>query len=181
MTQKLSWNDRFALIDAYKPSDDAICSAFSVSSDELATARELRSSGTFTANEKFNVADYSDVFTISASKSVNRKEPSVDNKARTSSVTKIKKLDNTSPGKAESATKKTVLPKKRGRKGDKIVKAFAAIPTTPVSVEDFAKDHNVSVAVLRQNKRFDKSPELGAIQVKKDKESKRLMIWRDKQ
>lgn len=84
----------------------------------------------------------------------------------------------TSHTKPESATKSTPVAKKRGRQSNKIANAFASLTSTPVSVESYAKEHGVSVAVLRQAKRFDKSGAVGQVHVKKDKESGSLMIWR---
>lgn len=157
----LSWNDRFALIDHFKPTDSAICSAFNVTQDELNTARDMRSSGTFIPTPDIDVSAYSKMF-----ESV--KTPS----GMTSTV-------RNTDEKPATATKKAKEPKKRGRKGSKISNAFASVPSEPTPVEDFAKEHGVSIAVLRQGKRFDKNPELGLVKVKKDKESKTLMIWRE--
>jgi hypothetical protein len=162
----LSWNDRFALIDHFKPTDEQICTAFHLSADELSVARQLRDQGTFIASQNFDVQKYQNLFTPSASQ------------------TKSTATIHTKP---ETATKKSVIkvPQKRGRKGNKIQAAFLAIPTTPMSVESFIKDHNVSVAVLRQSKRFIQSMEptiqqqIGKINVRLDKESKKLMIWKE--
>ena len=86
----------------------------------------------------------------------------------------------TSIAKPQTATKPTSIPKKRGRKGDQVVKAFAAIPATPVDVNKFAADQGVSLHVLRQSKRFDPNPSLGKVRVAKDKATKTLMISRIK-
>ena len=82
--------------------------------------------------------------------------------------------------KPQTATKVTKTPAKRGRKGENVVKAFAAIPTTPVDVDTFAKEQGVSLHVLRQSKRFDSNPSLGKVRVAKDKATKKLMICRVK-
>lgn len=173
-SKTMSWNDRFALIDHYKPNDDAACSAFGVTQDELKTAREMRSAGAFTATPDIDVKSYANLFSAAAPAAAS----STTKTSRRGGATRTKKT-TTTKGKPATATKKTKEPKKRGRKGDKIATAFAAIPTDPTPVEDFASDHGVSIAVLRQSKRFDKSPELGAVRVKKDKETKTLMIWRE--
>lgn len=76
--------------------------------------------------------------------------------------------------------------KRRGRKGSKIENAFKAIPVEPIPAEQFASEHNVSLAVLRQSKRFDTVSE-GTVHIRKvptgkmdanDKKIKQLMIWR---
>jgi hypothetical protein len=77
----------------------------------------------------------------------------------------------------QSASRRIRTPKKRGRKGTKIVEAFQAIPAKPTPAERFAAEHNVSVAVLRQSKRFD-SEGSAPVHVKRDKDSGLLMIWR---
>lgn len=80
----------------------------------------------------------------------------------------------------QTATKPTKIPAKRGRKGDNVVKAFAAIPSTPIDVNKFAAEQGVSLHVLRQSKRFDPNPDLGKVRVAKDKTTKTLMISRVK-
>ena len=163
----LSWNDRLALINAYKPSDAAICSALSITPDELHTAREMEANGHFVATKDLDVAAYSNLF--------------VEESISTPSVTipgseSISKPTVSQP--PATATKQIKVPKKRGRKGDNILKAFKAIPVNPTGALPFASDHSVSLAVLRQAKRFDKT-DLGTVRVKKDKTTKELMIWRE--
>ena len=160
-TKSLSWNDRLALINAYKPSDSAVCSAFGVSSDELQTARDLEQAGTFSPTKDLDVASYSQVFGAPTGAAV---------------MGGVVKPKASQP--AATATKKVVAPKKRGRKGSNIKTAFSAVPSTPVTATDFAKSHNVSIAVLRQGLRFDTTG-LGKVRVKKDKTTKNLMIWRE--
>lgn len=168
----MSWNDRLALLDHYKPSEGLACSALGVTADELATAREMQASGTFTPTPNLDVGAYASLFpadkpaTISGATST--KAPKRD-----SGTTSI------AADKPATATKPIKAPKKRGRKGDKIVNAFGAIPANPTPAEDFATKHSVSLAVLRQSKRFDPTPDKGPVRVKKDKESKTLMIWRE--
>lgn len=76
----------------------------------------------------------------------------------------------------------TRVPKKRGRKGTKIAQAFQAITDTPVPVEDFLADHGISLAVLRQHKRFDKTdlPKVivKKIRLKEGDTDKTLCVWR---
>lgn len=189
-SKTLSWNDRFALLDHFKPSDADACSAFGVTQSELDTARDMRTAGAFTASPDVDVASYSTMFgiqaapkTASASTSSTSATPSKSSttttKAKKSGATSITKTGKSGGAKPETATKKVKEPKKRGRKGDKIANAFAAIPASPTPVEAFASSNNVSLAVLRQSKRFDPNPDLGTVHVKKDKESGTLMIWRE--
>lgn len=175
-SKTLNWNDRFALLDHYAPSDEQACSAFSVTPDELKTARDMRSAGAFTATPDIDVNAYGNLFATASA--VPASTPSTKTPSRRGGVTSTTKT-STTESKPATATKKSKEPKKRGRKGNNIAKAFAAIPTTPTPVEKFANDYGVSVAVLRQSKRFDTSSSAGAVRVKKDKESKTLMIWRE--
>jgi len=167
----LNWSDRFALIDKYSPSDEVICNTLGLNTDELNTARDLRASGNFQAASEINVDEYADMFKNAA------KTESVTAPARNSGITSHVKptIKTTAP---LTSTKPVKESKKRGRKGSKISEAFIAIPTTAIPAEQFATDHSVSLAVLRQSRRFDKSG-LGPVRVKKDKETKQLMIWRE--
>jgi len=125
----LSWGQRFALIEAYKLSAEAACEAFGVTTEELTTASDLKGKGIFKIDTVMDVAPYGELF----------------------GVAPVAKAPRT----AGPATKKVATPKKRGRKGDKITTAFLAVPVTPVSVEAFMSEFGVSLAVLRQAKRFD--------------------------
>jgi hypothetical protein len=180
----MSWNDRFALINHYKPTDEQIYAAFNVDSNELNTARSLLAQGTFIANPQIDVAKFSDIFAAptasAATVATTATKPAVK-------ATKPagKKSGATVHAKPESATKKAKVPQKRGRKGDKIQRALQAVTTTPVSVDSFIKQYGVSLAVLRQSKRFLEkmdttvSKKIGKINVRQDKSSKQLMIWRE--
>lgn len=88
------------------------------------------------------------------------------------------KTTTTTTSKPQTASKKPKELKKRGRKGSNILDAFKAVPSTPIPVEEFAQKQGVSVAVLRQAKRFDTTGIDGRVHVKKDKDSKTLVIWR---
>lgn len=163
----LSWSDRFALIDHYTPTDDIICKTFNLTPNELDTARSLRAQGTFVANPSLDVAKYSAMFTHPTPSAI----PVIARAAKTGGATV-----HTRP---ESATKQPHIPQKRGRKGTKIIDALRAVPTTPVPVDQFSQQHDVSVAVLRQAKRFtENATDIGIINVKQDKATKQLMIWR---
>jgi len=175
--KKLNWSERFALIDRYKPSDENICSALNVTTDELVTARHLRSAGTIQVSKDLNVDNYAKMFSGMSVAPTTKAAPAPTRAAKKSTVTTHKKTaGSVAP---TTATKAVREPKKRGRKGTKIAEAFIAIPSTPVPVEEFASKNNVSLNVLRQSKRFDKSGTVGAVRVKKDKESGMLMIWRE--
>ena len=69
--------------------------------------------------------------------------------------------------------------KKRGRKTNRIQVAYANIPYTPIELDTFIKKYNVSQAVMKQHKRFDPFPEKGRIIIKKDKQTKKVFIWRE--
>lgn len=170
---KLSWGEQFALIDHYNPSDEQVAQAFGVTQAELNTARALRAAGTISVAKNVDVEKYSDVFTPTVANT----SPSVTNTK--SQTTKTSTATSTTVRPPETATRRVIAPKKRGRKGTKIAQAFQSIPTSPVPVEDFAKEYNVSIPVLRQSKRFDTSPELGDVRVKLNKDSGQLMIWRE--
>ena len=163
----LSWNDRLALIHAYKPSDTVICNALGITQDELHTARGMEANGHFVATKDLDVSAYSDLF----------QEDSISVPKTSTGETGSVSIPTSSQPPA-TATKVVVLPKKRGRKGDNILKAFSAIPATPTGALPFASEHAVSLAVLRQAKRFD-CIGTGVVRVKKDNVSKELMIWRE--
>lgn len=196
MTPNLSWNDRFALIDHFMPSDAQTCAVFGLTQDELDTARDLRAAGTFTGSPNFDYAPYVDAFAaayVPPSGSV----PTIANSGKPPALAVTKadmdgklvptaiKSTATVHARPETATKRVKTPQKRGRKGDKITKALLAVPTTPVPVDQFGKTHGVSLAVLRQSKRFMEGMDaataslIGKVNVRQDKNTKRLMIWRD--
>jgi len=91
----------------------------------------------------------------------------------TSHVLNQPQTDESAP---ETATR---VQKKRGRKGDKIAKAFLNIPSTPVNFEEYATKCQVSPNVLRQIKRHDQYKDSGKVFVRKNKELKTMMIWRE--
>lgn len=169
-TAHLSWPDRFALVDHYNPTDDAIMEAFDLTAKELETARQLRSSGTFTASSTIDVDSYDGIFYGVPSRATNGGNDGATVHAR--------------PETATRKVKTKPAPQKRGRKGDKITNAFLAAPTTPVPVTAFMEQHGVSLAVLRQAKRFidkmdaDTQAKIGKVVVKQDKVTKQLMISR---
>lgn len=156
---ELGWAERFAVIDALEPTDEQIQTAFDIDADELATARELREAGQFAEIdiEEMNI----DLDALSAAFAELATAVVED-------VTATAETTEDEPAVAPTtATAPVRTPKKRGRKGDKIVKAFTAIPSTPVDAIAFANEHNVSLNVLRQAKRFDKTGIEGRVRVKK--------------
>lgn len=196
----MSWNDRFALIDHYAPADTAVCAAFNLTQDELDTARTLRAAGTFSSNPNVDFARYKNVFVNVAPAAPSPVETSTSRIVGLGSpdpypITKeqIDRGDSaygvkgsaTIHTKPETASKRPKVPQKRGRKGDKIIKALTSIPTTPVSIEGFMEEYGVSLAVLRQSKRFIEKLEpaiqaqIGRVNVRQDKQTKKLMIWRE--
>jgi hypothetical protein len=168
----MNWPDRFALIKHYSPTDAQVCAAFGLTQDELDTARQLEAAGTFRASANLDVARYANVFTV-------------DGSAPTATVTIKPKSGQTTFVKPETASKKVKVPQKRGRKGDKITVALSAVPTTQTPVDTFISQYGVSLAVLRQAKRFmsklpaDQAAAIGKINVRQDKATKQLMIWRE--
>ena len=154
----MGWGERFAIMEKFNLDDAAATSAFGVSADELSTARELMAAGVISPAHN------------------------VDYSAYEQSLRGVTRPDTDTPPsptvKPVTATKPTKTPKKRGRKGDKIAKAFLAVPTDPTDAEAFAAEHSVSMAVLKQSKRFDKSG-LPPVKVRKDKASGKMMIWRE--
>lgn len=171
----LSWNDRLTLIDHFKPSAQKAAEVFGVSEGELTVAQDLRKKGQFPANPQLDVASYSSLF---ASADGNPSGGTDGISTVTSVKAPSRKTTVTSTKAPESASAPVREAKKRGRKGDNILKAFSSIPATPVPAEAFAKEYGVSLAVLRQSHRFDKVGG-GSVRVKKDKASKTLMIWRE--
>lgn len=141
---QLSWGQRFSLIDAYHLSAAVACETMGVTEDELNTALELKDKGIFKIDNVMDTAPFGELFGA---------EPA---------ARKIVKPSGPS-------TKRLAEPKKRGRKGDKITNAFLAVPVTPTPIEDFMSTHGVSLAVLRQAKRFDTTDlaEVRPVRVKK--------------
>lgn len=163
-SKSLSWNDRIAIIERFKPTDSEIIKEMGVTQDELDTARVLQNTGIVVPTPDLDLDSYATMFGGIASVI----KPTTKKPASTTVATP-----------AQTANKSIKLPQKRGRKGDKISIAFNAIPTTPISADQFATDNGVSLAVLRQSKRFDPAPELGNVRVKKNKSTKTLEIWRE--
>jgi len=150
----LGWGSRLALIDHYEASDEQASAAFDIPVDEIETARELRDNGG-AANMpvEINLEEHGNPF---------------------SGATSVVMPGSREP--AQTSTRVEPEPKKRGRKGTKINEAFASIGTDPIPAEQFATDRNVSLNVLRQAKRFDRTG-LGRVRVKKVDGT--LMVYRE--
>jgi hypothetical protein len=170
----MSWSDRFALMEHYKPTDAQVCAAFGLTNDELQTARQLRDAGTFKATPNYDVAKYTNVFTADGTATI-----------PDTSVKSSKTGGATTFTRPETASKKAKVPQKRGRKGDRIQQALTAVPLTPTPIDAFMQQYSVSQAVLRQSKRFLAkldpaiAAKIGKINVRQDKTTKQLMIWRE--
>jgi len=170
--KSFTWNDRLTLISHFKPTDEQACEVFGITQPELDVARNQLKSGVFALSTTLDVDSYGTLFASSDT------AETPDTVTSTKAPVRTKPTVTSTKAAPETATAKVREPKKRGRKGDKITQAFSSIPTSPTAAEDFAKAHGVSIAVLRQSKRFD-TVGGGTVKVKKDKTSKTLMIWRE--
>lgn len=182
----MSWGDRFAVIDHFTPTDEQICIAFNVTQGELDTARSLREVGTFVANKNLDVSKFTTIFTTSDNRKPTTRGISINMTATTTkSPTATTHTMPEADAKPETASKPVKQPMKRGRKGDKILKALQSVPATQIPVDAFMQQHGVSLAVLRQAKRFVagldpvQAQAIGKINVRQDKATKTLMIWRE--
>lgn len=179
----MSWGDRFAVIDHFTPTDTQVCAAFGVTQDELDTARTLRAAGTFIATPNLDFAKYGNIFAPATP--TNQLQKGTVHMNTTKTPTATTHVMPETQAKPETASKPVKQPRKRGRKGDKIVTALQSVPTTQVPVDTFIQQYGVSLAVLRQAKRFVASLDpaqaqtIGKINVRQDKATKKLMIWRE--
>jgi hypothetical protein len=168
MSKVTSWGDRFALINHYKPTDDTIKRAFGITQNQLDTARVLYQAGTIRVNPKIEPEKYGEMFNPGTTK-----QPTVQPDIVPSPSVTV----HPNPTQPQQ-------PAKRGRSGNKITNALHHVPTQPVPIDDFVKTVDVSVAVLRQAKRFiqklspEEQAEIGTINVRQDKTTKQLMIWK---
>lgn len=173
LLNQLSWSDRFSIIAVATTqiptiTENDICKVFGVDVEELAIASECFADGIFKSNPTIDADFYIPYF-----RGEEPAFPEVEARVRTLPELVSKAID---PAERQLFASK---PKVRsGRRGNNIQRAFAAIPTSPVPAEEFANKHRVSMAVLRQYKRFDKENK-GQVNVRKDKESSVIMIWRE--
>lgn len=79
-------------------------------------------------------------------------------------------------GEIDVSPQKTYKPK--GARPSKITQAFEAITSAPQLVDKIVEEYGVSLAVLRQSKRFDKTGS-GQVHIRKDKDTGSLMVWRE--
>lgn len=169
---QLSWSDRFSIIAAAKVelpdiTEEDILKVFGVDKDDYDMASECLADGTFKTNTRIDAMFYVPFF-----KGETPEFPEPEARVRTLPEMVSKAID------PENRPLFASKPQKRsGRKGNNISRAFAAIPSTPVPAEEFATKNRVSMAVLRQYKRFDKE-NTGQVNVRKDKETGVIMIWR---
>ena len=152
MNNTFSWSEKLTLINELNPSDEEIFQTFKITMDELDFANECMKSGVFKLAEDLDVDLLKNIFS-----------------------------DKTITSEKNFASKPKPEAKKRGRKGDNILKAYMSIPSKPTPIEQFAQEHNVSLPVLKQSKRFDKTGLEGTVRVKKlpQEDKKVLMIWRE--
>lgn len=161
MKRVYNWIDRFALIDHYHPTDDQICTKFLITISELNDARRLRHEhGLFVGTVRVILDDYVRFFDVEPNPLL---------------------MDPTRPTLFERRDK---VVKKVGRPGNRIINAYHNIPCEPTPAADFIENNNISLAVLKQHKRFTSTlsetekQQLGQIFVKQDNTSKILMVWR---
>lgn len=161
--KELGWNERFAVFDALGATDEQIMGTLGIDKDELAMARDLRAAGTFVPSlGNLNADDFADeVRSVSVAVA-----PATDESVEAPTPARATARRPRKADKPASATKATKQPQKRGRKGNKIAEAFAAIGPKPVPLDEVAQKFAISTNVLRQSKRFDRSPELGRVVTK---------------
>lgn len=144
----LSWTQCRSLIEHYHPSEQKISEVFGI------PPKQIKYLDIFKPDPAFDVTPYYPLF-----------------ESNTTSVT-----NPSDSGRVDSYLSKTKKP--RGRPGNRIITAFSNIPSEPVDVKVFAAKWQVSVSVLRQSLRFDKTGLTGKVHVRLNQEGV-LVIWRD--
>lgn len=164
---QLSWSDRFSILNqmTIDVTPEDICRVFQVTPEDYAVATELLDSGLIRPNPRINHEFYELFF-----KGETPEFPPAPTRVRVLPAPPDAELIRAQAGNPPR------VPGPRGRKSNNIGMAFKAIPPDPVNVEEFAKKHRVSIAVLRQHKRFDKYP--GTVFVRTNKEKGYVEIWR---
>ena len=160
--KSLTWNDRIALINHFKPNDDEACSIFGVTKNELSVVRNLEGK-MFHPTRNLDYSKYETIF--------GKKHKAAGSTIHTVGNTTLPPLSGSKPIRAT---------RKRGGQGNKVAAALETVPYEPTPAIEFATARGVSMNTLHQHGRFDKSPHLGQVHVKKDKTTRTLMIWRDK-
>ena len=168
MMQNLSWNQRFAIIDHFELNDQQACAAFGITEPELSMAQKLRESANlWEPDTSLDFSRYEELIKV------------VKPEALKPSKSATQKPKNDTTEKANEATPR------RGRKTHKIKDAYEAVPFEPVPVDEFRKQYDVSLSVLRRHKDFDHLKEKGQVNVRKtylnrNDEEKVLCIWRER-
>lgn len=168
---KFDWPQTLCLIEHFQLSDELSHKLLGTTAEGLAEARLLQQSGAFADPVGFNPAKHhSEVFgTI-------RKHIKTDAKAATKSEVR-------SPTKRVATKGSVPTPRPTGSNG-KIATAFKLVPEDPVLASEFCIANDISLAVLRQSRRFissmdeDVQEQIGTIFVRQDKVTKELMVWR---
>jgi len=146
--QSLSWTQVRSLINHYEPSEQKISEVFGI------TPKQIKHLDIFKPDPVFDVTPYYPIF---EDNSISIANPS-------------------GVGRVDSYLSKAKKP--RGRPGNKIITAFRNIPNEAIDVKAFAAKWSVSVSVLRQSLRFDKTGLTGKVHVRLSKDGI-LVIWRD--
>jgi hypothetical protein len=144
----LSWTQCKAIINHYQPSEEKISEIFGIPS------KQVRNLDIFNPDPSFDVTPYYLLFDSEITSTTN----------------------SSGHGRVDTYISKSKKP--RGRPGNRIITAFQNIPETPIDVKAFASKWQVSVSVLRQSLRFDKTGLPGKVHVRLNKENI-LVIWRD--
>jgi len=151
--KNLSWTQNLAIIEHYKPTEQKLGEIFGISTKQLA---DFKSLGIFfKPDPAFDVSPYYILF-----------------------ETIVPSIKTSVPFDREAFDTEKVK-KRPGRPGKNIINAFWSVPSEPTDAIEFAKKSEVSLSVLRQSKRFDKTNLSGKVHVRKNKDGL-LMIWRDK-
>ena len=168
MLRHFGWPQRYALIRRYNPTPEQVCATFSITSVEYDAAMLMQQVGVATYASDIDVDAIGNVFE--------------DDYVVNSVVQEL--LASASDDVPETASRPARTPQKRGRKGSKIHEALLAVPTTPMPIGEFIEQHGVSLAVLRQSKRFvasmsaEDQQRVGTVCVKMNRETKQLMNWK---
>lgn len=151
----LSWSERLAFIERYQPSVDQITKTFHITSDEVSNAFSLRDQKVFNADPSVDVDKIGNIFS-----------------APKESIELFRR-----------AYKRTKQTTRRGPKSNNIQRAFNNVTEEPTNAYDFIAKYDISLPVLRQSKRFDKTGKIRDIIVKQIlnplTNKKELMVWRE--
>lgn len=150
----IGWGERLGIIDFYNLTNEQALIAFETDEMELEEARSMKKNGEIKTPKNIQYGKY------------------------ITEIAKIKVLTAV-PNEKVTATQHKKPSKRRGPKSRKIEKAFNAITTTSVPAEEISNQFKVSLNILKQGKRFDKTGR-GKVHVKKNRITGVYMIWRDK-